>query len=132
MIELLRNSKDKRARKLAKKRVRNDCLFPQSLSKIPPTAYFGSFGFIQEFHREGNRLTLVAWNYSSGRLDVRSERSMSCKVSLLSQEGLDIRSRSSGARGLADAIIETCGCVWSNLPTSLMNNGDGEMQVLTF
>lgn len=97
MIELLRNSKDKRARKLAKKRVRAAVLFspPQFLSKsFLSTTDFGS---LEKLSRVAlGRVPADAHGlelYSSGRLDVRSERSMSCKVSSLSREGPDIRSR---------------------------------------
>lgn len=52
-------------------------------------------------------------NHSLGRLDVRSERSMSCKVSLLSQEGPDTRPKASNLERLAVAIIGTYCAVYS-------------------
>ena len=74
VIELLRNSKDKRARKLAKKRVRHS---------LTSDLLFYDLAYV------GERWLLAnASDCSSGRLDERSERLTSCKVSLLSRGGL--------------------------------------------
>ena len=73
VIELLRNSKDKRARKLAKKRV--SCFRflvtygIHSTQDIPCLRLAGFMGY-------GADIFIL---YSLGHLAVRSERSMSCK-----------------------------------------------------
>ncbi len=83
VIELLRNSKDKRARKLAKKRVRahitHGITVPHSNEYTADTC-----GLL-----------------SLGRSDVRRGRSMSCKVSLLSPGVLVIRSMTAPHQVLA-------------------------------
>ena len=86
MIELLRNSKDKRARKLAKKRVS----VPSVLTNIPSATHPGPNGAIQTRSLVGTADN-HGLNYSSGRLDAQSERSTNCKVSLQSQEEQDIK-----------------------------------------
>ena len=75
VIELLRNSKDKRARKLAKKRVR--CI---SNSAEFSAAWVCMWIEIPGLPGSMHRWLTGTYVYSSGRLAAQRERSMSCKA----------------------------------------------------
>lgn len=88
MIELLRNSKDKRARKLAKKRV--SVAFRFDFYRHLFGCLLGPNG-VSSLALRLVRADDDGLNYSLEHLDVQSARSMSCKVSSLSREGQDTR-----------------------------------------